>query len=91
MPENTMENLPLIQGNLSRGIVKISHCHLSSNLFQGQITQKHIDQMSSPENKKCSPWKVFGINHPQTPRLLSRRGPRSFFLFSGELIWSICF
>ena len=55
MPENTMENLPLIQGNLSRGIVKISHCHLSSNLFQGQITQKHIDQMSSPENKKCSP------------------------------------
>ena len=28
------------------------------------------------DNKKCSPWKVFGINHPQNLRLLSRRGPR---------------
>ena len=53
-----------------------SHCAFSSNLFHGQITQKHIDQMSSPENKKCSPVKVFGINHPQTPRLMSMRGPR---------------
>ena len=32
--------------------------------------------MSFPENKKSSPWKVFGINHPQTLQLLSRRGPR---------------
>ena len=36
-----------------------------------------MDQLSDPENAKCSPWNVFGKNHPQTPRLLSRRGPRS--------------
>ena len=53
-----------------------SHCVFSPNLFHGQITQISIDQMSFPENKKCSPWKVFGINHPQTLPLLSRRGPR---------------
>ena len=54
-----------------------SYCAFSSNLLHGQTTQKHINQMSSPENKKCSSWKAFGINHSQTPRLLSRRGPRS--------------
>ena len=32
-----------------------AHCAFSSNLIHGQITQKHINQMSSPENKKCSP------------------------------------
>ena len=53
-----------------------SHSAFSPNLIHGQITQISIDHMSSPENKKCSPWKVFGINHPQTLRLLSRRGPR---------------
>ena len=44
-----------------------------SNLFHGQII---IYQLSDPENKKCSPWKVFGTNHPQTLQLLSKRGPR---------------
>ena len=29
------------------------------------------------ERKKCSLWKVFGTNHPQTLQILSRRGPRS--------------
>ena len=46
------------------------------NLFHGHIVQRYIDQMSPPKNKKCSLGKVFGINHPQTPGLLSRRGPR---------------
>ena len=32
-----------------------SHCTFSSNLFHGQITQKYIDQLSDPENKKCRP------------------------------------
>ena len=54
-----------------------SQCAFSSNLFHGQIVHISILQLSDPENKKCSPWKVFGINHPQTLRLLSRRGPRS--------------
>ena len=54
-----------------------SHCAFSSNLFHGHLAQIYIDQLSDPENKKCRPWKVFGKNHPQTPRLLSRRGPRS--------------
>ena len=40
-----------------------SHCDFSSNLFHGQIAQIQIDQLSDPEN--CSPWKVFGKNHPQ--------------------------
>ena len=46
-----------------------SHCSLSSNSFHGQITQKAVHQLSDQENKKCSPWKVFGTNHPQTLRL----------------------
>ena len=37
-----------------------------SKIVSGQITQKSNGQMRSPENKKCSPYKVFGINHPQT-------------------------
>jgi hypothetical protein len=32
-----------------------SHCTFSPNLFHGQITQKSINKMSSPENKKCGP------------------------------------
>ena len=59
--------------------ITFSHCAFSSNLFHGQIAQIYIDQLRDPENKKCSPWKVFGTNHPQTLRLLSRRG---HFLFS---------
>ena len=54
-----------------------SHCPFSSNLFHGHLAQIYIDQLSDPENKKCSPWKVFGKNHPQILQLLSRRGPRS--------------
>ena len=30
---------------------QIAHCAFSSNLFHGQITQKHVDQLSDPENK----------------------------------------
>ena len=56
-----------------------SHCAFSSNLFHGHIVQIFILQLSDPENKKRSPWKVFGINHPQNLRLLSRRGPRSLY------------
>ena len=80
---------------LSKGLLWFLH-HRStlcffSNLFQGQITQKHIDQISSPENKKKD----------LVPLLLKSLGvwgwfiPKTFqgehFLFSGELIWSICF
>ena len=54
-----------------------THCAFSSNLFQRQIAQVFLDQLSDPENKKCSPWKVFGKNHPQILLLLSRRGSRS--------------
>ena len=54
-----------------------SHCAFSSNLFHGQIVHIFILHLRDRENKKCSPWKVFVINHPQTLRLLSRRGPRS--------------
>ena len=32
-----------------------SHCAFSSNLFHGYIAQIYIDQLSDPENKKCSP------------------------------------
>ena len=62
--------------NLLFTCITVAHCAFSPNLFQGQITQISINQMSSPENKKCSLWKVFGINHPQTLRFLSRRVPR---------------
>ena len=44
-----------------------------SNLFHGQIAQIYINHLSGPEIKKCSPWKVFGTNHPKTLQLLSRR------------------
>ena len=57
--------------------VSPSHWAFSSNLFHGIIVQIAILQLSNLENKKCSPWKVFGIHHPQTLQLLSRRGPRS--------------
>ena len=60
-----------------RTVNPISHCAFSSNLFHGHLAQIYIDQVSDPENKKCSPWKVFGKNHPQILQLLSRRGPRS--------------
>ena len=56
---------------------KWAHCAFSSNLFHGQIVQTAILQLIDSENKKCSPFKVFGRNHPQTLRLLSRKGPRS--------------
>ena len=56
--------------------ISSSHCAFSSNLFHRQILQIFFLQRSDPE-KKCSPWKVFGINHPQCLQFLSRRGPRS--------------
>ena len=33
-----------------------SQCTFSSNLFHGQITQKHFNEISSPKNKKSRPW-----------------------------------
>ena len=53
------------------------HCAFSSNLFHGHLAHIYINQLSDPENKKCSTWNFFGKNHPQILRLLSRRGPRS--------------
>jgi hypothetical protein len=50
--------------NRGVGASTVAHCAFSSNLFHSQIVQKHIDQMSPPENKKCSPGKVFGIKPP---------------------------
>ena len=40
--------------------------------FHGQTTQN----LSTKWVPKSSSWKVFGIKHPQTLKLLSRRGPR---------------
>ena len=58
--------------------ILVSHFAFSSNLFHGKIVQIFILQLSDSENKKCNPWKVFGLKHPQTLQLLlSRRGPRS--------------
>ena len=62
----------VIQGRYMKQIVKChistcSHCAFSSNLFHGHIVQKYIDQISTPENKKCSPGKVFGIKPPSNP------------------------
>ena len=34
------------------------------------ITQEIIDKMSSPQNKKCGPWKIFGIKPPSNPATL---------------------
>ena len=56
--------------------LKASHCTFPSNLFHGQITHICIDQLSPPENKKCSYWKVFRIKPPSNPLLLSKRGLR---------------
>ena len=39
--------------------------HFFFDFFHGQITQKYIDQISSPENKKCGPWKVFWCKMPE--------------------------
>ena len=49
----------------------------SSNLFHWRIAQIAIHQLSDPGNTKCSPWKVFETNHPQSLQLLSRIGPGS--------------
>ena len=41
------------------------------------ISQANNSNIYPPTNKKCSPWKDFGINHPPTLQLLSRRGSKS--------------
>ena len=51
------------------------HCAFSSNLFHGHIVQKYIDQMSPPENKKCSPGKVFGIKPPSNLATFEQERP----------------
>ena len=61
----------------------VSHCAFSSNLFHGQITQKHIDHLSAPENVKCSVnlfQKNFGILY-----FMEQSDGRYFFeLFASE-------
>ena len=47
--------------------LKDPHCTFSSNLFNGQITQKRTNQLSFPEDIKWSPWKVFGLKPPSNP------------------------
>ena len=54
----------------------VAHCTFSSNLFHGYIVQKYIDQMSPPENKKCSPGKVFGIKPPSNPWTFEQERPQ---------------
>ena len=68
--------LDLVKSNI-HGLHSLQQEHTALFLFHRHIVQKYINQMSPPENKKCSPWKIFGTNHPQTLQLLSRRGPRS--------------
>jgi hypothetical protein len=53
----------------------VTHCVFSSNLFHGHIVQKYINQMSPPENKKCSPGKVFGIKPPSNPWTFEQERP----------------
>ena len=53
-----------------------THCTFSSNLFHRQITQKDINQLSDPENKKFSPWKVFGIKPPSNIATFEQKKPR---------------
>ena len=66
----------------------------SSNLFHGQITQRYIDQLSDPKNKKCSPWIVFGmLTTLKTSRHFWAGEAGNFFcqarkLFSAE-IWKM--
>ena len=59
--------------NWSHHIRWHSHCTFSWNLCHCQITKKYINLLNAQEDKKCSPWKVLGINLSQTPPLLSRR------------------
>ena len=53
----------------------VTHCAFSSNLFHGHIVLKYIEQMSPPENKKCSPGKVFGIKPPSNPWTFEQERP----------------
>jgi hypothetical protein len=53
----------------------VSHCAFSSNLFHGHIVQKGINQMSPPENKKCSPGKVFEIKPPSNLATFEQERP----------------
>ena len=54
---------------------RASHCAFSSNLFHGHIVQIYIDQMRPPENKKCSPGKVFGIKPPSNLTTFEQERP----------------
>ena len=51
------QNLSHKHLNCARAYLRttVSHCAFSSNLFDGQITQKCINQMNAPENQKCRP------------------------------------
>ena len=43
--------------------------------FTGILFKKYIDQMSPPENKKCSPGKVFAIKPPSNPWTFEQERP----------------
>ena len=61
---------------LGRDHLVTSHTALfSPNLFDGQITQISIHQLSDPENKKCSPWKVFRIEPPSNQWTFEQERP----------------
>ena len=40
------------------------------------VTQKHIDQLSDPESKKCSSWKVFEWNPSTLSGIQSHNGKK---------------
>ena len=40
---------------LTNQVTTPPHCAFLSNLFHGYLAQIYIDQLSDPENKKCSP------------------------------------
>ena len=64
-----------VSQNFVQFVSMYSHCAFSSNLFQRHIVQKHINQMSPPGNKKCSPGNVFGIKPPSNPWTFEQERP----------------
>ena len=65
-----------------------SHCAFSSKLVYGHIVQKYIDQMSPPENKKCSPGKVFGIKPPSKLVTFEQESPYSYHYNIRPVRWA---
>jgi hypothetical protein len=65
LQETKRQFLKMIQAIITWHIDKLTHtCFLYV-----QITQEIINKMSSPQNKKCRPWKVFEIKPPSNPTI----------------------